>query len=139
MGGCMNRRNAAFWLLQGVLSIALTASATAALGQRVTQPIYRPRPGGPDLPLRPGRLDPSGVNYGSAPGVFTVVSISARDNTLRLRDADGNAAEVYVDERLLDVETLSAGDVVVVDFFVGNDNADRIQAALIEKLEPASR
>jgi hypothetical protein len=126
----MNRRAAAFRLLQGVLSIAMTASATAAFGQRVTQPIYRPRP---------GRLDPSGVNYGSAPGVFTVVSVSARDNTLRLRDADGNTADVYVSERLLDVETLSAGDVVVVDFFVGNDNPDRIEAALIEKLESAAR
>jgi len=139
MGGCMNRRDAAFSLLQAVVSIALTASATAALGQRVAQPIYRPRPGRPDLPLRPGRLDPSGVNYGSAPGVFTVVSISARDNTLRLRDADGNAADVHVDERLFDVETLKAGDAVVVDFFVGDDNADRIEAALIEKLDPAPR
>jgi len=138
MGGCMNRRDAAFRLLQGVLSIALTASATAALGQ-LAQPIYRPRPGRPDLPLRPGRLDSSGVNYGSAPGVFTVVSISARDNTLRLRDADGNAADVHVDERLFDVETLKSGDVVVVDFFVGGDNADGIEAALIEKLEPAPR
>jgi len=135
----MNRRDAAFSLLQAVVSIALTASATAALGQRVAQPIYRPRPGRPDLPLRPGRLDPSGVNYGSAPGVFTVVSISARDNTLRLRDADGNAADVHVDERLFDVETLKAGDAVVVDFFVGDDNADRIEAALIEKLDPAPR
>ena len=139
MGAWMNRRAAAFGLLQGVLSIAMTASATDAFGQRVTQPIYRPRPGRPDLPLRPGRLDPSGVNYGSAPGVFTVVSVSARDNTLRLRDADGNAADVYVSERLFDVETLSAGDVVVVDFFVGNDNPDRIEAALIEKLESAAR
>ena len=139
MGDWMNRRAAAFRLLREVLSIALTASATAALGQRVTQPIYRPRPGLPDLPLRPGRLDPGGVNYGSAPGVFTVVSVSARDNTLRLRDENGNAADVYVNERLFDVETLSAGDVVVVDFFVRNDDADRLEAALIEKLEPAPR
>jgi hypothetical protein len=29
--------------------------------------------------------------------------------------------------------------VVVVDFFVGNDNPDRIEAALIEKLESAAR
>lgn len=135
----MNRRAAAFRLLQGVLSIALTASAAAALGQRVTQPIYRPRPGRPDLPLRAGRLDPSGVNYGSAPGVFTVVSVSARDNMLRLRDEAGNSADVYVNERLFDVETLSAGDVVVVDFFVRDDNTDRLEAASIEKLEPAPR
>ena len=139
MGGWMNRRAVAFRLLQAVLSIALTASATGALGQRVTQPIYRPRPGRPDLSLRPGRLDPGGVNYGSAPGVFAVVSVSARDNTLRLRDEGGNAADVYVNERLFDVEALSAGDVVAVDFFVRDDNDDRLEAALIEKLEPAPR
>lgn len=135
----IDRRAAALRLLQGMVSIAFFASTTASLGQRATQPIYRPRPGRPDLPRRPGRLDSSGVNYGSAPGLFTVVSINARDNTFRLRDDDGNAADVYVDERLLDVETLSAGDVVVVDFFVRGDNDDRLEAASIEKLEPVPR
>ncbi|MGZ8981343.1 MAG: hypothetical protein ACXW2D_11390 [Burkholderiaceae bacterium] len=135
----MNRRAATFMLLRGVLSLALFVSATAGLGQRVTQPIYRPRPGRPDVSPRPGRLDPGGVNYGSAPGVFTVVSISARDNRVRLRDDDGNAADVYVNERLFDVEALSAGDVVAVDFFVKDDNDDRIEVASIEKLELVSR
>lgn len=135
----MNRRTANFWLLRGVLPIALFASATASMGQRVTQPIYRPRPGRPDLSLRPGRLDSSGVNYGSAPGVFTVVSVSARENTARLRDDGGNVADVYVNERLFDVETLRAGDVVVVDFFVRDANDDRLAAASIEKLEQVSR
>jgi hypothetical protein len=112
---------------------------TASLGQRVTQPIYRPRTGQPDLSLRPGRLAPSGDNYGFAPGIFTVVSVSARDNRLRLRDNDGHAEDVYVDERLFDVETLTAGDLIVVDFFVRGDNDERLEAASIERLGPVSR
>ena len=135
----MNRRAAIGRLLRGVLPTALLALPIASMAQRVTPPIYRPRPGRPDLPLRPGRLDPGGANYGYAPGVFTVVSFDARDNTVRLRDDEGNAADVYVSERLFDVETLRAGDVVVVDFFVRDDGNDRLEAASIEKLEPMSR
>jgi len=135
----MNRRTAAFRLFNAALSIALFGLVTASLGQRVTQPIYRPRPGRPDLSLRPGRLDPSGINYGSTPGVFSVVSVSARDNTFRLRDNDGNVEDVYVNERLFDVETLTADDVVVVDFFMRGDNDERLEAASIEKLERVSR
>lgn len=135
----MTRRAAISRLLRGVLPLALLALPIASMSQRVTQPIYRPRPGRPDLPLRPGRLDAAGANYGYAPGVFAVVSVDARDNTVRLRDDDGNSAVVYVSERLFDVETLSAGDVVVVDFFVRDDGNDRLEAASIEKLDPASR
>lgn len=138
----MDRRIALVGLLQRALSIALLAPAAAALGQRVSQPIYRLRPGRPvrpGLPLRPGRLDSNGVNYGAAPGIFTVVSISARDNMVRLRDEDGNAADVAVSERLLDVETLNAGDVVAVDFLVQGEGDERLEAASIEVLELESR
>lgn len=120
-----------------MLATATFGWASATLAQRVTQPVNRPRPGRP--PLRPGRLDPGGVNYGSVAGVFTVVSVNARDNKLRLRDDGGNTADAYVSERLFDVESLSAGDVVAVDFFVQDGNEDRLEIASIEKLEPASR
>lgn len=135
----MNRRAAISRVLRGMVPLALLALAPASMSQRATQPIYRPRPGRPDLPLRPGRLDSGAVGYGYAPGVFTVASVRARDNTVRLQDKDGNAADVYINERLFDVETLSAGDVVVVDFFVPGDGDDRLEAASIEKLEPVSR
>jgi len=138
----VNRRIALAKLLQRALAIALLAPAATALGQRVSQPIYRPRPGRPvrpGLPLRPGRFDSGGANYGAAPGIFTVVSISARDNTVRLGDEDGNAADVAVSERVLDVETLNAGDVVAVDFLVQGDGDERLEAASIEILELESR
>lgn len=109
--------------------------APAGLSQRATPPVARPRPPGRP-PLRPGRLDPGGVNYGSAAGIFTVVAVNARDDMLRIRDDAGNSADVYVSERLFDIETLKPGDVVTLDFFVQDDNADRLEAASIEKLEP---
>ena len=138
-GDDIDRRGVVLGLLQGAMALVLFASTTATLGQRVTQPIYRPPPGRPNLRLRPGLLDPSGVNYGSAPGSFTVVSITAPDNAMRLRDDAGNVADVYVSERMFDVETLKPGDVVVVDFFVPGDNDDRLEAASIEVLTPLSR
>ena len=92
-------------------------------------------PGRPDRPYRPGRLDPGGVNYGSAAGVFTVVAVRGRDQILRVRDDAGNAADVVVSERLFDLDDLKPGDIVAIDFFVRGDNDDRLEAASIEKLE----
>jgi hypothetical protein len=130
----MKRRAFAFGL-QGFLWTALLVPAQA-LAQRPAQPIYRPtRPGRPDRPYRPGRFDTGGVNYGSSAGVFTVVSLRTRDHIVRLRDDAGNAADVVVNERLFDIDELKPGDIVAVDFFVGGDNDDQIQAASIEKLE----
>lgn len=138
----MNRRRTIFGLVHGVLIAALCLAAFTARGQRVSQPIYRPLPGRPvrpGLPLRPGRFDAGGVSYGAAPGVFTVVSISARDNMVRLRDEDGNTADVYISERVIDVETLAVGDVVAVDFLMQGDGDDRLEAASIEKLYAETR
>lgn len=138
----MDRRVVLMNLMRSVLTLASAAPFATALGQRVAQPIYRPLPGRavrPGLPLRPGRFDTGGVNYGAAPGIFTVVSINARDNSVRLRDDDGNAADVNVSERVIDVETLKVGDVVAVDFLVQGDGGDALEAASIEVLELESR
>ncbi len=93
----------------------------------------------PGLPLRLGRFDAGAVGYGAAPGVYTVASINARENTVRLRDDDGNTAEVYIQERAFDVETLAVGDVVAVDFLMQGDGADRLEAASIDRLEVDTR
>ena len=68
------------------------------------------------------------------PGVFTVSAVRARDNIVRLRDADGRSADVYVDPDVFDLSTLEAGDEVAVDFFVPNEGDDRLEAASIWKL-----
>lgn len=138
----MDRRRVVLGSLHGVLAAALWVSAAMARAQRVSQPIYRPLPGRPirpGLPLRPGRFDSGGVSYGAAPGVFTVASINARDNAVRLRDDAGNTADVYIQERVLDVETLAVGDIVAVDFLVQGDSEDRLEAASIDKLEVDTR
>jgi hypothetical protein len=131
----MTRRHLAAGLALGAVWFALVVPLRAA-AQRVSQPIYRPvRPGRADRVVRPGRLDAGGVNYGAAPGAYTVVSVRDRDNVVRLRDENGNAEDVYVSQRLFDLNTLKPGDVVAVDFFAGGDNDERLEAATIEKLE----
>ena len=67
-------------------------------------------------------------------GVFTVSAVRARDNIVRLRDADGRSADVYVDPDVFDLSTLEAGDQVGVDFFVPEEADDRLEAASIWKL-----
>lgn len=120
-----------------LLPLALAAASADALAQRVSAPGYRPVPGRPGRPLSPGRFS-AGSAYGAAPGVFTVAAVNSRDGLLRLRDADGNTAEVYVSPRMFDLDTLRVGDEVTVDFFVGDDNDDRLEAASIFKVERAS-
>jgi len=119
-------------------AVALTAPSLV-IAQRATQPIRRPLPPGrPNLPLAPGRIYPqsSGV-AGAAPsaGVFTVSAVRARDNIVRLRDADGRTADVYVDSDVFDLSMLEAGDEVAVDFFVANEGDERVEAASVWKLE----
>ena len=132
----MMRRTA---LIQIVGTVAIVALATPAISiaQRATQPIRRPRPPGrPDLPLAPGRLPQASVTGGPTPsaGVFTVGAVRARDNIVRLRDADGRSADVYVDPDVFDLSTLEEGDQVGVDFFVPEQADDRLEAASIWKL-----
>jgi hypothetical protein len=131
----MNRRRS----LPRLAAMALLplALATPSLAQRPTQPIYRPLPGRPGRPVYPGRFY-GGNNYGAAPGVFTVVAVNSRDGLLRLRDQNGQSAEVYVSPRMFDLDTLNVGDEVAVDFFVGGDNDDRLEAASLDKVERAS-
>lgn len=131
----MNRREMlARAIALGLTPLALIAGASGALAQRPLHPVYRPLPGRPGLPLRPGRF-PGGVNYGAAPGVFIVVAVDSRENVVQLRDDEGRAAQVFVSPRLFDLAALAPGDAVAVDFFVGGDNDERLEAASIDRLE----
>jgi hypothetical protein len=78
------------------------------------------------------------MNYAPAAGVFKVDAVDTRENILRLSDGDGRSADVYVSPRMFDLSTLKPGDQVAVDFFVPGDNEDRIEAASVYKLEPAT-
>jgi hypothetical protein len=132
----MKRRTAVLRLAVATLAPSLLAAALPrAFAQRPSQPIYRPIPGRPGRPLRPGRFYSGGTNYAPAAGVFTVSAVNSRDNMLTLRDEGGGSAEVYVNPRLFDLDTLKTGDEVAVDFFVPDDNDDRLEAASIDKLE----
>ena len=132
----MMRRTALIQIAGTVAVMALATPATS-IAQRATQPIRRPRPPGrPDLPLVPGRLPQTSTTGGPAPaaGVFTVSAVRARDNIVRLRDADGRSADVYVDPDVFDLTTVQEGDQVGVDFFVPEEADDRLEAASIWKL-----
>lgn len=130
----MNRRR-----FLASLGLAVAATPGGVLAQRPTPPINRPvGPGRPGLPARPGRFYDGGMNYAPAAGVFKVDAVDTRENILRLSDGDGRSGNVYVSPRMFDLSTLKPGDQVAVDFFVPGDNDDRIEAASIFKLEPAS-
>ncbi len=134
----MDRRTSFLRLVTLTLTPLILTASKRALAQRPSRPSYRPLPGRPGRPLQPGRFS-GGMNYGPAPGVFTVSAVNARDSLLQLRDQDDRTAEVYVSPRLFDVATLQAGDEVTVDFFVPDDNDDRLEAASIDKVERVSQ
>ena len=131
----MKRRTALIGIV-GALGVMALAAPAISSAQRPTPPIQRPRPPGrPDLPRLPGRLPQTSV-AGAAPGagVFQVSGVRARDNVVRLRDADGRSADVYVDSDVFDLSTLEEGDEVAVDFFVPEDGNTRLAAASMWKL-----
>jgi hypothetical protein len=115
---------AAFWI------------ASSARAQRPAQPIARPpglRPGGP---RGPGRFDPEGgVAAGALPGVYVVVGVDARADTLQLRDEGGRTAVVHLNGRLSDLESLKPGDEVEVDFAVPGPGSTRLEAGGIWKVQ----
>lgn len=127
----MNRR--AFVTDMVAIGVGLIAlvSGSGVLAQRA-----RPgRPGHPGGAVRPGRFYEGGMNYAPAAGVFKVNAVDTRENIVKLSDADGRTADVYVNPRSFDLTTLKPGDEVAVDFFVPDDNDDRLEAASIYKLE----
>lgn len=90
----------------------LAAPARHAWAQRVTNPIARP-----GRALVAGRFH-RGVAAGAMPGLFTVVAVDARTDTIQLKDEEGRSGTVHVKPDLFDIETLQAGDSVEVDFLV---------------------
>jgi len=112
----------------GRAAVVLAAASTvpAAWAQRPTHPIARPpRPAGP---LLPGRFAADGVASGTVPGVYVVVDVDAKADTLRLRDQGGRTGLVHVNADMFELESLKPGDEVEVDFMVPDPGSQRLEA-----------
>jgi hypothetical protein len=119
--------------------LVLAVVTPPALAQRPANPIARPRPPRPDRPPAPGRIywvDGGGVAQAPAPGLFTVVAVDTRANTVQLRDDGGRSGTVLVDPQIFDLGALQAGDQVEVDFLVPDPGSSVIAAAALWKVEP---
>ena len=87
-------------------------------------------------PLIPGRFDPGGgVASGARPGVYVVVAVDARTDTLQLRDEGGRTDVVHVSDRVSDLDSLKPGDEVEVDFLVPEAGSTRLEAGSIWKVQ----
>ena len=126
--------------LSGLGRAGIAAAAiwigSSARAQRPAQPIARPpglRPGGPRLP---GRFEAqAGVASGAQPGVYVVVGVDLRADTLQLRDEGGRTGVVHVNDRMVDLESLKPGDEVEVDFLVPEAGSTRLEAGSVWKVQ----
>jgi hypothetical protein len=115
----------------GIAAAALWIASNAH-GQRPTHPIARP----PGQRLAPGRFDPEGgVASGALPGVYVVVGVDGKADTLQLRDEGGRARVVHVNDHVLDLDSLKPGDEVEVDFLVPAAGSTRLEAGNIWKVQ----
>ena len=118
------------------IAVAAVGLVSSVRAQRPAQPIARPpglRPGGTPLP---GRFDPGiGVASGALPGVYVVVGVDAKAETLQLRDEGGRTAVVHVNDDLFELESLKPGDEVEVDFLVPHAGSSRLEAAAVWKVQ----
>jgi hypothetical protein len=81
------------------------------------------------------RNQDGGINYAPQPGIYTVVSVDSDDRIVRIRAADGNAANVHVGEGVFDVSKLSPGDKIQVDFLVPDGLSNKLSAATIWRVK----
>jgi len=117
----------------GAVAIGIAASVWA---QRPAQPIARPPRQRPDRPLMPGRFNPSGgVASGPLPGVYVVVAVDTRAETLQLRDESGRTGIVHVNADMFDLESLKPGDEVEVDFLVPEPGSTKLEAGGLWKVQ----
>jgi hypothetical protein len=115
----------------GVLGVGSSARA-----QRATHPIARPPSRRPDGSIILGGFDASGgVASGALPGVFVVMAVDSRAETLQLRGEGGRTGLVHVNADEVDLDSLKTGDEVEVDFLVPQPGATRLEAATLWKVE----
>ena len=127
----MKRRAITVSFAHAALMGALALTSGRSRAQRPANPIARPpRPGGV---FGPGRFPAisDGVNRSPPPGIFVVRGVNARENLVRLSDADGRTAHVLVDAAVFDLDELQSGDEVLVDFVVPTSANAPLRAASI--------
>ena len=84
----------------------------------------------------PGRFNPSGgVASGPLPGVYVVVAVDTRAETLQLRDESGRTGIVHVNADMFDLESLKPGDEVEVDFLVPEPGSTKLEAGGLWKVQ----
>ena len=117
-----------------LFAAALAGFASSAWAQRPAHPIARPpgvRLGGA---IAAGRFD-GGVASGALPGVYTVVAVDTKAETLQLRDEGGRTGLVHVSEAKFDLDSLKPGDEVEVDFLVPASGSARLEAGGLWKVQ----
>lgn len=114
------------------IGAAAAVLGAAAWAQRPVQPIARPRP---HRPLGRGRFQTGGVASGALPGLFVVIEVDAKADTLKLRDENNQTGVVRVNEDLFDIETLQPGDEVEVDFLVPDPGTTQLEAGGLWKVQ----
>ena len=86
--------------------------------------------GGRGSPVRPAATIPAFENYAPmAIGTLEVLSVRPADRVIRLRDKDGKAADVHVQEHVYDLSKLKPGDKVKVDFYQPVEGDTQLRAA----------
>jgi hypothetical protein len=130
----LQRRTFASGIACAGIAVAAIGIAPSVWAQRPAHPIARPpRPG---QPLVPGRFDPGGgVASGPLPGVYVVVDVDTKAETLKLRDGGGRTDVVRVNEGVFDLESLKPGDEVEVDFLVPGPGSTGLQAGGLWKVQ----
>lgn len=126
----MQRRTFASGLACAGIVTAAIGLASGARAQRPAHPIARP-----PRPLVPGRFHQSGVASGALPGVYVVLEVDKKSETLQLRDESGRTALVHVNEDLFDLDSLKAGDEVEVDFMVPEPGSAKLEAGGLWKVQ----
>jgi hypothetical protein len=76
-----------------------------------------------------------GVNRAPLPGIFTVVSVDAYNQIVRLRADDGSVEGVFVDSNTFDVSTLSPGDRIQVNFLEPDGATSQLRAGNVWKVK----
>ncbi len=123
-------------LASTIVGAVLIVIAPGARAQRPAQPIARPPGQRLAGALVAGRFDATGgVATGALPGVYVVVAVDTRSDTLQLRDETGRAGVVHVKEHTFELESLKAGDEVEVDFVVPEPGSTRLEAGGLWKVQ----